>query len=196
MITIGYVSDEMYSAIPDVLAEFESSTGPVCVLRSSPGGAFYSDLADDDYRVTLAKPGFGSKIVSVPLGGNPRQFRLLSDGLLGFMWPKWVRSGERSELRVHSVEQCQLSLWRYGLRIELIAVIGWYDEHGPRAMMQLMPDGDYTQTGVQWYQLGWGTPSPTQFVNAPDRTGLYYLWANTPSGPPFSFPCVVAPPHP
>jgi len=114
MKTIGYVSDEMYVAIPDVLAEFESSTGAVCVLRSSPRGAFYSDLADGDYRVTLAKHGFGSKIVSVHLGGKPHQFRLLSDSLLGFMWPKWVRSGERSEIRVHSVEQYQLSLWRYG----------------------------------------------------------------------------------
>ena len=84
MKTIGYVSDEMYVAIPDVLAEFESSTGTGCVLRSSPRGAFYSDLADGDYRVTLAKQGFGSKIVNVHLGGKPHQFRLLSDGLLGF----------------------------------------------------------------------------------------------------------------
>jgi len=190
---IGYVSDEMYVAIPDVLAEFESRDGAVRVLRSSPRGAFYSDLADGDYRVTLAKQGFGSKIVSVHLGGEPHQFRLLSDGLLGFMWPKWVRSGERSEIRVHSVEQYQLSLWRYGLRKELIAVLGWYDEHCPRAMMQLTPDGDYTQTGVEWNKVGWGTPSITQFVTAPERTGLYYLWAKTPSGRQFSFPWVVAP---
>jgi len=196
MRTIGYVSDEMYVAIPDVLAEFESAAGTVYVLRSSPRGAFYSDIAEGDYRVTLAKQGFGSKIVSVHLGGKPHQFRLLSDGLLGFMWPKWVRSGERSELRVHSVEQYQLSLWRYGLRKELIGVIGWYDEHGPRAMMQLTPDGDYTQTGVQWNKIGWGTPSHTQFVTAPDRTGLYYLWAKTPSGRAFSFPWVVAPASP
>ena len=29
----------------------------------------------------------------------PYQFRLLSDGLLGYAWPKWVRSGEESEFR-------------------------------------------------------------------------------------------------
>ena len=196
MKTIGYVSDEMYVAIPDVLAEFESPDGAVSVLRSSPRGVFYGDLAEGEYRVTLSKPGFGSKIVNLHLGGKPHQFRLLSDGLLGFMWPKWVRSGERSELRVHSVEQYQLKLWRYGLRKELIGVIGWYDEHGPRAVMQLTPDGDYTQTGVQWNKLGWGTPSHTQFVTAPERTGLYYLWAKTPSGCEFSFPWVVAPAKP
>jgi N,N-dimethylformamidase len=196
MTIIGYVSDEMYVAIPDVLAEFESPDGAVSVLRSSPRGAFYSDLAAGDYRATLAKQGFGSKIVNVRLGGNPHQFRLLSDGLLGFMWPKWVRSGERSEIRVHSVEQYQLSLWRYGLRKEFIGVVGWYDEHGPRAVMQLTPDGDYTQTGVEWNKAGWGTPSITQFVSAPERTGLYYLWAKTPSGRQFSFPWVVAPAKP
>jgi len=193
---LGYVSDEMYVAIPDVLAEFGSSDGVVCVLRSSPRGAFYGDLASGPYRVTLSKPGFGAKIVSANLGDTPYQFRLLSDGLLGYMWPKWVRSGERSEFRVHAVEQYQLSLWRYGLRKELIGVIGWYDEHGPRATMQVTPDGDYTQTGVQWNKLGYGSPSHTQLITAPERAGLHYLWAKTPSGREFSFPWVVAPAAP
>src|SRR5262245_32380290 len=107
---IGYVSDEMYVAIPDVLAEFESAEGAVTLLRSSPRGAFYNDLGEGDYRVSLSKQGFGSKIVKAHLGGKPYQFRLLTDGLLGYMWPKWTRSGERSEIRVHSVEQYQLSL--------------------------------------------------------------------------------------
>jgi hypothetical protein len=193
---IGYVSDEMYVAIPDVLAEFESAEGAVTQLRSSPRGAFYDDLGEGDYRVTLSKQGFGSKIVKAHLGGKPYQFRLLTDGLLGYMWPKWTRSGERSEIRVHSVEQYQLSLWRYGLRRELIGVVGWYDEHGPRAMMQVTPDGDYTQAGVRWNQLGWGELSSTQLITAPKRSGLYYLWAKTPSGRAFSFPWVVAPASP
>src|SRR5690242_12999621 len=154
MRVLGYVSDEMYVAIPDALAEFESPDGAVTVVRSSPRGAFYGDLADGRYRVTLSRQGFGSKIVDVTLGGEPYQFRLLADGLLGYMWPKWVRSGERSEFRVHSVEQYQLSMWRYGLKKESIGVIGWYDEHGPRATMQVTPDGDYTQTGVQWNKVG------------------------------------------
>lgn len=38
--------------------------------------------------------------------------RLLSDGLIGFMWPKWLRSGEPSEFRVHSVEPFRLSVRR------------------------------------------------------------------------------------
>ena len=64
--------------------------------------------------------------------------------LLGYVWPKWVRTGERSEFRVHSVEPYQLRLWRYGLEKEFIAMLGWFDEHGPRAVMQITPDGDYT----------------------------------------------------
>ena len=196
MRVLGYISDEMYVAIADALAEFESADGAVTVLRSSPRGAFYGDLAAGPYRVTLSKPGFGSKIVSVNLGAEPYQFRLLSDGLLGYMWPKWVRSGERAEFRVHSVEQYQLSLWRYGWRKECLGVIGWYDEHGPRATMQITPDGDYTQTGVQWNKPGYGAPDHTRLITAPERSGLYYLWAKTPSGREFSFPWVVAPANP
>jgi hypothetical protein len=197
MTTLAYVSDEMYVALPDVLAEFESlESGTVSILRSSPRGAFYGDLPGGPYRVTLTKAGFGSKIVEAVLGPTPYQFRLLSDGLLGYMWPKWSRSGERSEFRVHSVEQYQLSLWRYGLRTKYVGVIGWYDEHGPRATMQLTPDGDFTRTGVQWNKLGYGSPSHTQFITAPDPSGLYYLWARTPSGKAFSFPWVVAPAAP
>ena len=113
---IGYVSDEMYVAIPDVLAEFESSTGTVSVLRSSPRGAFYSDLVDGDYRVTLAKQGFGSKSVNVHVGGNPHQLRLLSDGLLGFMWTKWARADERSQLRGHTGAQYDRSARPAGVR--------------------------------------------------------------------------------
>jgi N,N-dimethylformamidase beta subunit-like protein len=196
MKVLGYVSDEMYVAIPDALAEFESPDGAVTVLRSSPRGAFYGDLADGPYRVTIGKPGFGSKIVSVNLGAEPYPFRLLSDGLLGYMWPKWVRSGECAEFRVHSVEQYQLSLWRYGWRKECLGVIGWYDEHGPRATMQITPDGDYTQTGVQWNKPGYGAPDHTRLITAPGRSGLYFLWTKTPSGREFSFPWVVAPASP
>jgi hypothetical protein len=196
MKVLGYVSNEMYVAIPDALVEFESADGTVTVIRSSPRGALYGDLAAGPYRVTLCKEGFGSKIVHGSLGPKPCQFRLLSDGLLGYMWPKWVRSGERAEFRVHSVEQYQLSLWRYGLHKEGIGVLGWYDEHGPKATMQVTPDGDYTQTGVQWNKIGYGTPDHTRFVTAPDRSGLYYLWTKTPSGREFSFPWVVAPSRP
>ena len=196
MRVLGYVSDEMYVAIPDVLAEFESPDGAVTVLRSSPRGAFYGDLASGPYLVTLSQQGFGPKIVSVSLGAEPYQFRLLSDGLLGYMWPKWVRSGEPAEFRVHSVEQYQLSLWRYGWRKEFLGVIGWYDEHGPGATMQITPDGDYTQTGVQWNKAGYGSPDHTRLITAPERSGLYYLWAKTPSGLEFSFPWVVAPANP
>jgi len=193
---LGYISDEMFMAIPDALAEFESTDGAITVLRSSPRGAIYGDLGAGTYRVALSKKGFGSKIVSATLGVAPHQFRLLSDGLLGYMWPKWVRSGEPAEFRVHSVEQYQLSLWRYGLRKECLGVIGWYDEHGPRATMQIIPDGDCTQTGAQWNKQGYGSPDCTRLITAPERSGLYYLWAKTPSGREFSFPWVVAPSSP
>ncbi len=192
---IAYVSDENYLALPDVQAEFESrEDGKIYLLRSSPRGAFYGDVPAGHYRVTLSKEGYGAKWVECDLNaGSPHQFRLLSNSIFGYMWPKWVRSGEPSEIRVHSPEQYQLTLWRYGLKKEFVRMLSWFDEHGPRATEQITPDGDYSQTGVEWNKHGYLAPHPQQSVIAPSRSGLYYLWARTPSGRKFSFPWVIAP---
>lgn len=192
MRVLAYVSDEMYVALADVSGEFESEqTGEVTLLRSSPRGAFYGDLPPGRYRVTLSRNGYGSKISTADLGGgSPAQFRLLPDRVLGYMWPKWVRAGDKAEYRVHSVDQYQITLWRYGLEKEYVKMIGWVDEHGPQANRQTLPDGDFTQAGVGWNERGF--PSPPVIV-APERSGLYYLWARTPGGDAFSFPWVVAP---
>ena len=146
---VGYVSDERYLALADVMLEFEDAAGSVAA-RSRATGAVYADVGPGTYQVTLQKPGYGAKRVRVTIGGGPYQFRLLSDGLLGYAWPKWVRSGEQSEFRVHSVEPYKIELVRYGWQKELAAKIGWFDEHGPLATMQITPDGDYTQIGAQW----------------------------------------------
>lgn len=187
----GYVSDEQYVAIPDALAEVESlETGAVTVVRSSPRGALRASLPAGRYRVTLAKQGFGSKASVIELGEEPAQFRLLSDRVYGYMWPKWSRCGDLAEYRVHATESCELTLWRYGRNREKVATVTWIDEHGPQANRQILPDGDFTQTGVRWNCDGFPSP-PT--LRAPDRGGLYYLWARTPSGGAFSFPWIVAP---
>lgn len=196
MRVLAYVSDEMFQAIPGVIADFESeATGEVTVLHSSARGVLYGDLAPGKYRVTLARTGYGAKSTAATIdpAAPPPQFRLLSDGLIGYMWPKWVKSGEQSEYRVHSVEQYQLTLWRYGQKKEYAGMVGWVDEHGPQANRQILPDGDFTQTGVKWNNDGY--PSPP-VVTAPARSGLYYLWARTPSGRAFSFPWIVAPATP
>lgn len=198
MKAIAYVSDENYLALPNVKADFENlESRSVSVAVSSARGAFYLDLPPGHYRVTLARDGYGAKRVECELdSGEPYQFRLLSDCVLGYMWPKWVRSGEASEIRAHSPEQYQLSLWRYGLTKEFVRKLSWFDEHGPRTTIQVTPDGDYSQTGVSWNKIGYPAPHPQQFVEAPVRSGLYYLWARTPFGKSFSFPWVVAPAAP
>lgn len=190
---IGYVSDERYVALPDAQVEFTGQTTSVEV-RSRASGAVHVDLPPGEYEVTLARQGYGSKRSKITLPTHePYQFRLLKDCLLGYVWPKWVRGGEKSEFRVHSDEAYKLELWRYGWEKEFIRPIGWYDEHGPRATVQITPDGDYSQTGVLWNKFGYTSPQHKQFVTAPERTGLYYFHARTDSGKFFSFPWIVAP---
>lgn len=193
---IGYVSNERYVALPDVLLEFVRE-GRSVEARSRATGSVHADLSPGDYEVTLFKQGYGAKRVAMTVRpGEVYHFRLLSDGLLGYMWPKCLKAGEQAEFRVHSVEPYKLSLWRYGGNKELVRNLGWHDEHGPRATMQITPDGDYTQTGVHWNEQGYNIKVHRQFVEAPERSGLYYLHASTARGAHFSFPWVVAPARP
>ncbi|TXG86951.1 MAG: carboxypeptidase regulatory-like domain-containing protein [Thermomicrobiales bacterium] len=194
---IGYVSDENYVAQSDVAIEIDRDGELIEVLRSTPRGGVYADLEPGRYRFSLVKPGFGSKsvVLDLPLA-EPYQFRLLSDCLLGYVWPNWVKTGERSEFRVHSHEPYRLTLWRYGLEKTFIAKLGWFDEHGPRAVMQITPDGDYVQIGVRWNKTGYGNPHLTQFVTGPVRSDRSYLEAKSNTGRFFSFPWIVSPAEP
>lgn len=195
---VGYVSDEYFMAVPDVLLEFVSGTDLV-QARSSASGAIVADLAAGEYRVTLAKPGFSRKRVTVPVrSGQVHQFRLLSTAPCGYAWPKWVRSGERAEICVSCGEPFEIELWRYGLRRERVRAIGCWDDHPPGAMLQILPDGDFTQSGTRWSRHGYAYPSfdPRTSVVAPERSGLYYFRLTGQSGSFFSFPWVVAPRRP
>jgi hypothetical protein len=193
---IGYVSDERFLALGDVLLEFQRD-GQSVEARSRASGSVHADLTPGPYKVYLFKPGYGAKIVDLTIqDGHPYQFRLLSDCLLGYAWPKAVQAGAHSEFRVHSPVAYKLGLYRYGYTKEFIKNLGWFDEHGPRATVQVTPDGDYTQSGVQWNKRGYSNPVHLQYATAPDRSGLYYFQAKTATGLAFSFPWVVAPKEP
>ena len=195
---IGYVSDERFVALADVLLEFQQGGKITAIVRSTPRGAVHAELEPGDYDVTLVKDGFGSKRVTMTASNTaPYHFRLLSDCILGYVWPRAVKTGQSSEFRVHATEPYRLTLWRYGWKREMVKILGWFDEHGPRAVMQITPDGDYTQTGVQWNKLGYASAHHTQFVTGPEKSGLYYLHAKgEKSGEFFSFPWIVAPAKP
>jgi hypothetical protein len=192
---VGYVSDEYYAALPDVLVEFRDAGSAPVVCRSAATGAVYADLAPGEYEACLARQGYGSKRVRVAVGESaPIHFRLLSDRLLGYAWPKWCREGDPVEFRVHAVEPYKLGLWRYGYRKEFIRNVGWYDNHGPRACMQTVPDGHFVELGVNWDNGARGVHQ--QVIQAPAGSGLFYFHAKAESGAFFSFPLVVAPAQP
>src|SRR5688572_11438826 len=88
---IGYVSDERYVALPDAVLEFTNARGESWEARSRASGSVHLVLPPGEYRVVIQKPGYGAKFsrVNVPTI-PPQQFRLLSDGLVGYAWPKWV----------------------------------------------------------------------------------------------------------
>jgi hypothetical protein len=189
---LGHVSDEYYAALCDVVVELNVPGGPSCVVRSTPSGAVYAALPPGPCEAVLAKPGYGSKRVNFEIDpARPHAFRLLSDTMQGYAWPKWCRGGEEVEFRVHSVEAYKLELWRYRFQRQYVRNVGWFDNHGPRAVMQTVPDGHFAESGVQWH-AGSGTVH-RQVIDAPAESGLYCFHARGESGQRCSFPLVVAP---
>ena len=89
---VGYVSNERYVALPEVLFEFRNGDN-ITTATSTISGAVHADIEPGEYEVVLGRAGYGSKIVSMTASSDtPHHFRLLSDGLLRYMWPKSVKS--------------------------------------------------------------------------------------------------------
>ncbi len=194
---IGYVSDEHYLALSDVSIELTRDKQLVANTKTFMTGAVDVDLPPGNYRMALGKTGYGAKQIDITLPvSEPIKFRLLSDNLVGYMWPKWSKSGESSTIRLNSATAVRVELVRYGWKKESHGVVTWLDEHGPRAMIQMLPDDDITQTGVQFNKVGFPNPLMTWRVKAPEKSGLYYIHLENEGGEFFSFPWVVAPAKP
>ena len=199
---IGYVSDEMYVAIADAQVELVSAdSGTSVEVRSRASGAVWVDVAPGRYAVTIAAGGYGSKLTEVEVGDGrePVQFRLLSNDVqLGYAWPKYVRAGETSELRLHVTEPFTVELWRYGAEKEKVRDIGWFEGFAPAGDGQTLPDGDISASGVDWNHSRFAFPPDLDLrtVVAPERSGLYWFHVKTASGKFTSFPWVVAPAAP
>src|SRR5437868_6695875 len=101
---IGYVSDEYYATLPDVALEFRSAGELRASARSAPSGAVYAELSPGEYEVCLSKSGFGSRRTEILVStAKPVHFRLSSDRLIGYAWPKWCRAGDAVQFRVSAV---------------------------------------------------------------------------------------------
>ncbi len=196
---IGYVSDEQHVAIADAQVEFTRGADAVEV-RSSASGAVRADLAPGTWRVNLAKDGFTRKFVDLEVSPamTPHRFRLLSDRLLGYAWPKWAQPGERVELRLHAQEPFRVTIHRYGWTKQQVADLGRFDSFGPGGDRQVVPDGDFTIDGCRWNENGYPFGADARnVIEAPSRTGLYYVHLKAEkSGDFFSFPLIVAPGRP
>lgn len=195
---IGFVSDEMYVAIADAQLEFKKIDEGIRIeARSSASGAVNLELPPGEYEVALAHPNFGSKIsmVSISKDMDPHQFRLLSKSLLGYIWPKWCRSGEVGEIRFSAHEAVEISLWRYGWEKEFIRDIGRFEAFAPRGDSQTLPDGDIAKIGVNWNhdRFDYSPDLEALTVIAPKKSGLYYFHMKTANNKTFSFPWIVAP---
>ena len=151
---IGYVSDEKYIALADVLLEFVDGAGRSFEARSRASGAVYAELPAGEFLVTLQKPGYGSKRVRMsPQPGQPYHFRLLADGLLGYAWPKCVRAGATAEFRVHAVEPYKLDLWRYGWAPEFVQGLGWHDDQARVRIFWQEGDNGPPRVFTEWKEV-------------------------------------------
>ncbi len=175
---------------PCTMSPWRSPTTPARYLtttRSTASGAIHADVEPGAYRLILARDGYGPKRSRV-ITGQPAMIRMLSDTLYGYVWPKWSVAGDTAELRIHSPEPYRATLWRYGYRREPVGLLGWFDEHGPQAMRQVLPDHDLARDGAGFNGTGFTSPGHVRRVIAPDRSGLYYVQVETPSGRQTSFP--------
>ena len=190
---VGYVSDENYLALCGVQVEFEQG-GKSIAAESRVTGALYADLDAGPCLAALSHQNHGSKRVQFTVNPDaPHQFRLLSKTMRGFVWPTSSNTGTQSEYCVHSHEAFKLDLFRYGWEKEFIRSFGWCDEHGPGAMQQILPDGDFAASGVNWNRTGYTLEFQKHALVAPDRSGLYFLHAKTASGQFTGFPWIVSP---
>ena len=195
--TIGYVSSEEYLALHDVSVVFERAGKVVFDTRSLATGAIQADLESGEYRVTFARDGYVPKHVDITLPSKELfKFRLLSTKLVGYMSPRWSVSGETSRIRINSATSCRVELFRYGKEKESYGVVTWLDEHGPKAMTQVIPDGDLAQSGCQFGTVGFPNPGMTWGIKAPEKSGMYYIHLENEGGEFFSMPWIVAPKKP
>ena len=108
------MSDERFVALADVLLEFQRDGQTVTIVRSTPRGAVHAGVPAGEYMSRLVKPGLGSKTVRMNAHpSEPFHFRMLSDCILGYVWPREVKAGQRSEFRVHSPESYRLIIIRF-----------------------------------------------------------------------------------
>ena len=194
---IGYVSDEFHNPVPGVDIEFIDLEHGSTSTVSRASGSIYASLNQGEYVVVLNKENYGSKKIRFKyVNDSISLFRIISHNLYGYMWPKWGKSGEYAEYHLHCHEECQISLWRYGLEKEFVRLINWHGEHHPKANLQILPDSDFTQTGVRWNTKGYRSSQHSQAIRCPETSGLYYIHMKSTKGDFFSFPWVVAPSKP
>ncbi|MDW3214449.1 MAG: DUF6605 domain-containing protein [Ilumatobacteraceae bacterium] len=198
---VAYVSDEMYVAIADAQVEFVDPEHPAntFVARTGPSGAVSAPLTVGRWKVSLAAPGFGSKVseITVTADGEPSMLRLLSDRMYGYARPKSVCAGEQIELCLHAAEPFRIQLMRHGFVRAPVGKPRHYEAFAPLGDRQLIPDGDISASGAQWNRYGCAQPpSGALFWEAPQESGLYFFHMSARSGAHFAFPVVVAPSAP
>jgi len=195
---LGYVSDEMFVAIADAQVEFRSADkSQVFLFRSTPSGAIHGEIPPGEYDVAISHPAHGSKLSKYTndVKAKPKQFRLMSKKLTGYIWPKWSRSGEKAEIRFSSHEVTEVSLWRLGWEVEHVRELGRFEPFAPLGDSQTLPDGDIAQSGVGWNheRFPFGPNLDARTLIAPEISGLYYIQLKGRSGETFTFPWIVAP---
>ena len=180
---VGYVSDERYVALADVLVEFERDGESVAVVAVH---AARRGLRRPARRAATAsrspRTGFGAKRVDDRRSTRRSRTSSACSPTACSATPgrSGCARGERSEFRVHAVEPYQLTLWRYGLRAgvrphpRLVRRARPARDDADHARRRLHPD----RRQLEQARLRQPAPHPVRRP-APSARGLYYFHAKT-----------------
>ncbi len=176
-------SAELCQPLPDVHICRKNAQGKVLqqITSDRQGGWKLPDFKDGE-TILFTCDGFVSRQFNHAT--LPNMVRLLEDKLIGYQNTLWFVPGETVDTFVHAPVSYTAKLFRHGFLKKLVADIGLFP-----AQTQLVPDGYFVDTGLDWHRnFAYTIPEHA-------KPGLYSLLLESHGQEPFAIPMVVSTPE-
>ena len=149
--------------------------------------------------MTLQKPGFGAKLVRLAWTPDraplpvPAALRRPARLRLAQVGARRVRRPSSASIRSSPTSSTSGGT---GCRRSSFAASAGSTSTGPGPRCRSRPTATTPGPASTWNRFGYANPLLHQYVEAPERSGLYYFRARTAQGAEFAFPWIVAPRQP